>query len=126
MHHHPTALELLEAVRDFLEQRAMPALEGRNAFHARVAVNALDIVRRELQLGNAAATGEQRRLENLLQQQGEVAALDRELCRRIRDGSIALDDPRLVDHLWQTVLDTLAIDQPKYATYEKARPSGPR
>lgn len=121
MHHHPTALELLEAVRDFLEQRAMPALEGRNAFHARVAVNALDIVRRELQLGNAAATGEHQRLENLLQQQGEAAALDRELCRRIRDGSIALDDPHLVDHLWQTVLDTLAIDQPKYATYEKAR-----
>jgi len=39
-------LELVTAVRDFLEQRAMPELKGHTAFHARVAANALGIVAR--------------------------------------------------------------------------------
>ena len=33
----------------------MPSLEGRNAFHARVAANALAIVARQLELGPEAA-----------------------------------------------------------------------
>lgn len=122
MHNHPTAVELIEAVRDFLEQRAMPALEGRNAFHARVAVNALDIVRRELQLGPDAKASERARLLTLLgHTAGEVAELDRELCQQIRTGELGLTSPGLVEHLWQTVLDRMAIDQPKYATYAKAK-----
>ena len=43
--------ELVEAVRDFLEQKAMPELKGHTAFHARVAANALAIVARELEQG---------------------------------------------------------------------------
>ena len=41
LHDRPTAAELLEAVREFLERDVMAATEGRVAFHARVAVNVL-------------------------------------------------------------------------------------
>ena len=37
----PSTLELVRAVRDFIETRAMPELKGQTAFHARVAANAL-------------------------------------------------------------------------------------
>jgi len=47
----PTASELLDAVREFLTDRVMPATDGQLAFHARVAANALGVVARELELG---------------------------------------------------------------------------
>jgi len=124
MHHHPTAIELLEAVRDFLEQRALPELTGRNAFHGRVAVNALDIVRRELEQGADVVAAEGKRLGELLDSEdamASIAALDRELCRRIRAGEVTLATPGLRAHLWETTLAELAVDQPKYATYRKHR-----
>src|SRR5262249_58218194 len=40
--------ELLRAVRGFLEDDLVPALEGRRRFHALVAANVLAIVEREL------------------------------------------------------------------------------
>src|SRR6185295_15711426 len=53
----PSMLELVTAVRDFIEQRAMPELKGHTAFHALVAANALGIVAREL--ADGARTGEE-------------------------------------------------------------------
>src|SRR5690606_13181549 len=44
----PSAAELLAAVEQFLEEEAVPALEGPARFHARVAANVLRIVAREL------------------------------------------------------------------------------
>jgi len=51
----PTASELLEAVREYLLTSVMPATTGQLAFHARVAANALAIVAREIELGQAQA-----------------------------------------------------------------------
>ena len=48
MQDRPTALELLEAVRGFLADEVVPALDGRQRFHARVAANVLAIVAREV------------------------------------------------------------------------------
>jgi len=54
-HGRPTAAELLEAVREFLSNDAMPALPSELAFRARVAANAVGIVERELALGDVPA-----------------------------------------------------------------------
>ena len=43
-HDAPSAAELVEAVREWLERDVMAATEGRLRFHARVAVNVLSIV----------------------------------------------------------------------------------
>ena len=48
MQDRPTALELLAAVRSFLEDDLVTVLEGRRRFHALVAANVLGIVEREL------------------------------------------------------------------------------
>jgi hypothetical protein len=110
----PSILELVAAVRDFIEQRAMPELKGHTAFHARVAANALGIVARELEHGGASGEAERARLATLLGHDGVSLDLNRELCAAIRGGRIGLDTPGLADHLAQTTRDKVSIDQPNY------------
>src|SRR5664279_1725568 len=110
----PSMRELVTAVRDFLEQRAMPELKGHTAFHARVAANALSIVARELELGGASGDAERARLAQLLGHDGALIDLNRELCAAIRAGTIGLETPGLADHLTVTTRDKVGIDQPNY------------
>ena len=120
MQDQPSAIELLRAVRSFLQDQAIPRLEGRAAFHGRIAVNALAIVERGLELGPAQDDAERERLEALLGRTGSLDELNRELCRRIRAGEMDLDTPGLVRHLRETTLAKLAVDQPRYAAYRRA------
>ena len=62
----PTAAELVQAVREFLERDVMAATEGRVQFHTRVAVNALGMIERELTDGPAFAAAERERAAALL------------------------------------------------------------
>ncbi len=116
----PTAAELVTAVREFLETKVAPALTGHTAFHARVAVNALAIVERELTLGPDAQAREQDRLESLLGQTGSLAALNAALAKAVREGHMGPETPGLLEHLRLTTLDTVAIDQPHYSGYRDA------
>jgi hypothetical protein len=117
----PTPDELLAAVADFLRAQAMPQLSGQAAFHARVAANALDIVRRQLALAPAAEAEELRRLRDLLQADGSLAELNALLCARIAAGEFGPHTPGLVQHLWRVTLDKLAVDQPGYESYRRLR-----
>jgi hypothetical protein len=112
--------ELVGAVEDFLRNVAMKQLEGHAQFHARVSANALAIVKRELGAGPEQDAEELERLRDLLGTDGELESLNRELCRRIREDEIALDDEALVAHLWRVTLGKVAIDQPKYSAYVSA------
>lgn len=120
MHDQPTSAELVGATERFLREVAMKQLEGHAAFHARVAANVLGIVKRELELGPTQAEAERSRLEALLGQSGDLDMLNRELCRRIREGEMNTATPGLMDHLWDTTLEQLAIDQPTYSGYKRA------
>lgn len=111
----PSLLELIGAVKTFLETRAMPELKGHTAFHARVSANALAIVERELTLGPKAAADEKARLVALLGSDDTLEELNRHLCTQIREGLIGLDTPGLAAHLEQTTRDKVAIDQPNYS-----------
>ena len=120
MYDRPGPVELALVVKRFLEEQAMPALEGRVAFHARVAVNALGIVARQLEQAPQAEAAEAQRLHALLGDAGSLDAANRELCRRIRAGEIGLDTPGLREHLWETTLAKLAVDNPRYSGYRRA------
>lgn len=111
----PSIKELVDVVREFLEKRAMPELKGHTAFHARVAANALGIVSRELALGPKSVAEERARLVALLGKDGTLEELNRELCLRIREGTLAIEAPELVDHLTRMTREKVAIDQPNYA-----------
>ncbi|HRE00193.1 MAG TPA: DUF6285 domain-containing protein, partial [Ilumatobacteraceae bacterium] len=62
LHDVPTARQLVEAVREWIERDVMAATSGRVQFHARVAANVLAMVERELELG---ADQERRHSERL-------------------------------------------------------------
>jgi hypothetical protein len=111
----PSAVELVKAVQAFIETRAIPELKGHTAFHARVAANALAIVARELEQSPRAAESELLRLRTMLGIDGDLETLNRDLCRRIRDGALDITDPRLAAHLRTATNDKVRLDQPNYS-----------
>jgi hypothetical protein len=90
----PTAQELVEAVREFLESELLPTLDDhRLRFRTLVAMNALGIVEREV-----VAAPEDR-------------AADTELARRIRAGEVGVE---ALPGLKQAVAAKLRISNPRY------------
>ena len=120
MQDQPTPSEVLTAVARFLREAVAPETGARTAFQARVAANALEMMRRHLDLAPSAEAAEQARLRALLAMDGDLTDLTAELCRRIRTGEIDLAAPGLAEHLWTTTLDKLAVDQPTYSGYRAA------
>jgi hypothetical protein len=119
MQDEPTPVELIKAVADFLRDGIAPHISGHNAFKLRVSINALDLVGRQLALERESDAAEAARLSRLLGMQGALAELNRALADRIAKGEIDLQTPGLAEHLWQTTMDKLAVDQPNYASYRR-------
>ncbi len=107
---HPSAVQLLEAVRLFLKE-AEAALPPRLGFHARVAGNVLGIVSRELEADPDRAEAE------ALAAFGGAAAV----CAGLRDGSLSPADPPLLAALTEAAVARLAVDNPRYPTLARLK-----
>jgi hypothetical protein len=94
-------------------------ISGHNVFKLRVAINALDLVTRQLALEQGGDAAEAARLTQLLGMQGSLIDLNRALADRIAKRDADLQTPGLAEHLWQTTMDKLAVDQPNYASYKR-------
>jgi hypothetical protein len=119
MQDEPVPTELIKAVADFLRNDIAPMISGHNAFNLRVSINALDLVTRQLTLEQGCDAAEAARLSRLLGMQGSLPELNRALADRIAKGQLDLQTPGVADHLWQTTMDKLAVDQPNYASYKR-------
>ena len=119
MQDEPTPSELTKAVADFLRNDIVPLVSGHHAFKLRVAINALDLVTRQLTLEQGGDAAEAARLAALLGTQGSLLELNRILSERIAKGDVDLHTPGLPEHLWQTTMDKLAVDQPNYGSYKR-------
>jgi aminoglycoside phosphotransferase (APT) family kinase protein len=108
-HDAPTAAQLVEAVREYLESDVVEATTGRVRFHSRVAANVLAMVERELRLGPAQAEAHRARL----------AALgvddDSALAAAIRSGEIDDRQAEVTAALRAAVADKLAVSNPAWA-----------
>ena len=97
MHDRPTALELIEAVTEFLSTEVLPeATDRRLKFRTLVALNALAIASRELRASN-----------NLLLAPGQAAGL----ARRIRAGDVP---ESALPFLKEQVAAKLRVSNPAY------------
>lgn len=114
MQDRPTAAELLEAIREFLERDVMPAVEGRVQFHTRVAINALGMLEREVRLGPEHDAAERARLGALLGHDADVASLTKELAWRIRDGSLDDRCGDVIAAVRESVRAKLLVSNPDY------------
>ena len=120
----PRTDELLVSVRDFLRNDVMDETTGRANFLSRVAANSLDIVLRELSLGPMHQSLELKRLQALFQSKESLDALKWQLVTQLRDKQISLDNDALQNHLRQSVVNQVAIDQPKYSGLRNALDNG--
>lgn len=116
----PRGTDILAAVSKLLRETLMPQLPANAAFQARVAANAIDLVAREINFGEIVEREALGRLQALLSRDGALEELEAELSGRIRRGEFDLQSPGLADHLWQSTLDKMKIDQPSYASYRRA------
>ena len=119
MQDEPTPFELTKAVADFLRDDIAPMISGHNAFKLRVAINMLDLVTRQLTLEDGSDVEEAARLRALLGIDGALMDLNRVLADKIASGEVDLQTPGLAEHLWQTTMAKLAVDQPNYASYKR-------
>ncbi|MCP4755346.1 MAG: hypothetical protein GY866_31160 [Proteobacteria bacterium] len=115
----PSKQELVEAVREFLENKIQPAIEGGIAFHTRIAINILKIVERELEFGPGLDAQEHERLGKLLGKEGSLDELNAEFCRRLREEDVDYGDKDLIEHLRLTAIGKLSMDNPKYSAYKR-------
>ncbi|RIK08811.1 MAG: hypothetical protein DCC49_08235 [Acidobacteria bacterium] len=112
----PTATELIEAVREYLERDVMP-LEGRTGFHARVARNALGMIQRELDLGPGLEAECRDRLAELLgdsRKDLSLRELEGELVTAIRAGDFDERLSEVAECVRKAVDAKLAISNPEY------------
>jgi Domain of unknown function (DUF6285) len=124
MQDRPNFDELLEAVAGFLQDDVLPNTTGRLSFHARVAGNVIQMLRRELSLeeehlarewtGLDALLGVAVRPESLSSARAQLIARNQLLADRIRAGDADTDPFRdaLFAHLRQVMRDKLAVSNP--------------
>jgi hypothetical protein len=122
MYSSPSSTELLQAVKTFIDGVSKDQLTGHAKFHARVAMNVLDTVMREIEQRPEAEASEHKRLLELLNTtpDADTDALNHALGEAIRTGVIELDDAKLRDHLKRTTIAQLLIDQPRYSGLDPA------
>ena len=120
MQDQPSPSEIIGAVAAFLKNVVAAETQGALSFNARVAANALEMMKRELDTAPAEDAAELARLRAILGRDGTLFDLNAELCRRIETGEVDLTTPGLKDHLWATTLAKLAVDQPTYGGYRAA------
>ena len=126
MQDQPTPSEILGAVAEFL--RAVVAQEANPlvAFQARVAANALEMARRQLDLAPASDAAERDRLRAILCRDGDLAELNAAFAEKLASGALDLTSPGVAEQLWAATLAKLAVDQPTYSGYRAALAERPK
>lgn len=112
IHDAPTASQLVEAVREWLERDVLAGTSGRLQFHARVAINVLSMVEREMSLGAKQSSDHASRLASL------GVANDAELAAAIRNGDLDGRLDEVIDVVRATVTDKLRVANPGYFATE--------
>jgi hypothetical protein len=127
MQDRPTAAELLATITDYLDGEVLPNVEGTLRYHTLVAANLARILQREAEAYPRAAAAEREALAGLLAEvravddDEDLAALNAELARRLRNGE---GDVAFERRCWEVLLPAtaakLAINKPGYDSYDMA------
>jgi hypothetical protein len=104
----PSGLELIYALRTFLEEDVMPGTEGRLNFMARVAGNVAAMVEREQVLGPIREAKQEARLRSL------GLGSDEELAAAVRRGEFDERRGEAIELVLDDVLEKLGIWNPRY------------
>jgi len=110
---HTKPTELTDAIIEWLSDDIIPDAKGREGFKARVARNAMGILKRDITLSPHFKPRQSARLEQLETNEDDLIV-------RLLKGSISIQDNDIRRHLKRTTLEQLSIDQPKYTGFKVA------
>ena len=113
----PTSAELVEAVAIFLEEKIKHSLPNHLAFNTQIAINILNIVKRELEQEDKLSEDSKEILMNLMG--GSKKANIKQLAESISTGEIELENKELQEALIEITKKKLSVDNPRYSTYKK-------
>ncbi len=113
----PTNSELVEVVSEFLEKEIKINLPDHLAFKTQIAINVLNIVKREQQNEEILSKESKEILLNLFKDPNKANI--RELAKQIETGELKLDDKELQEALIEITKKKISVDNPKYSTYKK-------
>ena len=113
----PTSAELVEAVSEFLSKEIKNNLPAHLAFKTQIAINVLNIVRREQENEELLTKESKEILLNLLINPEEANI--KQLAEQIAAGKLELEDKKLQQALIEITKKKISVDNPKYSTYQK-------
>ena len=113
----PTSAELVEAVSEFLSKEIKNNLPAHLAFKTQIAINVLNIVRREQENKELLTKESKEILLNLLSNPQEANI--KELAEQIAAGKLELENKELQKALIDITKKKISVDNPKYSTYQK-------
>ena len=124
MNDRPDARELLQAARDAFTAEILPALAHELRYTGLMVANAMAIVQREIEAGDAAARAEWERLGTLFSERpeplagdalhGALASYNQRLANDIRAGRFdGRERAAMLEHLRRTTEEKLAVSNPK-------------
>jgi hypothetical protein len=126
MQDRPTAEELLEALGEFMRDRAENARDRWERFQFQVAANSIGILRRESEMEDELVRAEWEGLNNLMGSE-DMPSKREQIRRRIDQRNAALSDrireggfdgereEMLLRHLWETVVNKVRVASPHEA-----------
>lgn len=124
MQDRPTAPELLDALSDFMRDRAANARDRWERFQFQVATNSISIIKRELEMEDGFMREEWQALDALIGAE-DIPAGQAAFARRLQERNDVLvshinrgdfdgpaDEDRLVQYLWTHVVNKVRIASP--------------
>ena len=115
----PTSAELVEVVSEYLEKKIKSNLPDHLAFKTQIAINVLNIVKRELQNEEVLTKESREILLTLFKDSDSDKANIEELAKQIKTGELKLENKELQEALIEITKKKISVDNPKYSTYHK-------
>lgn len=112
MREQPDGAALLAIARDVLRKELLPLLPKDRAYEALMIANAMSIAEQQLRSGDAAGRAEHEALRDMLEQDGDLAALNRRLAEKVRAGDM---DANVAAQqiLWNSVVQRVRESAPR-------------
>ena len=113
----PTSIELIAAVIDFLNSEIKEELPPHLIFKLRIVTNVLQIVQREIDLGENLSKEAEELIKEVIESTQEPSLV--ELANSIKEGNTELDKDSLKDALIEITKSKILVDNPRYSTFKK-------
>ena len=113
----PTLIELIDSIRIFLIEDIKNELANHLAFKIQIAINVLNIIKRELNDGEELSSEIQDMIKLLIKDKDMNSIKD--LAELIQNGQLDLSDKNLQEVLIKLSKNKVSVDNPNYSTYKK-------